>query len=163
GGVESARSGRRRAGDSALDQNRGIRAWSGSARDGPARAAHDRRARRRPGRAARRGHRLRGPRSRSVRAARGSARGRPSGGARAGELVLAELEDDEGWVRESAAHGAAEGFGPGDRPALTILSDALAFAREDPTRLNLLRALAAICAHPAAEDWALVGTARGML
>src|SRR5262249_34166972 len=49
------------------------------------------------------------------------------------DLVIAALDDDEGWVRESAAHGAAEGFGPNDRPALPQLCDALAFAREDAT------------------------------
>jgi len=82
---------------------------------------------------------------------------------RARELVIPALDDDEGWVRESAAHGAAEGFAPIDRPALPQLCDALAFAREDATRLHLLRALASICARPAAEDRSLVGIARGML
>ena len=82
---------------------------------------------------------------------------------RAREIVLAALDDDEGWVRESAAHGAAEGFGPADRPTLAGLTDALAFAREDATRLHLLRALAAICARPAPEDRSLCGVARGML
>jgi HEAT repeat protein len=83
--------------------------------------------------------------------------------ARAQALVVVGLEDDEGWVRESAAHGAAEAMGPSDRPALAALCDALAFARENATRLHLLRALVAICARPAPEDRGLVGIARGML
>jgi hypothetical protein len=83
--------------------------------------------------------------------------------ARAHELVLAGLGDDEGWVRESAARGAAEAFGPPDRPVLPRVQEALAAAREDPTRLALLRALAAIAARPAAGDGGMTGLAQAML
>ncbi|HJZ86658.1 MAG TPA: HEAT repeat domain-containing protein [Polyangia bacterium] len=83
--------------------------------------------------------------------------------ARAHSIVLGALADDDAWVRESAARGAGEAFGRADKKVRAALVDALAFAREDATRLGLLRALARLAQEPAPEDAGMVGLARALL